>query len=77
MVLVGVLSYAGLRIVGVEYAAALALISGALTFIPFLGPLVSGGIAILVALPQGLDIAPTATPTRSSCGSPTSRTARG
>jgi predicted PurR-regulated permease PerM len=57
MVLVGVLSYVGLRVVGVEYAAALALISGALTFIPFLGPLISGGIAILVALPQGLNIA--------------------
>jgi predicted PurR-regulated permease PerM len=57
MVLVGALSFAGFHFIGLEYAGALALIAGLLTFIPFLGPLISGVISILVALTQGVELA--------------------
>ncbi len=57
MVVVGGLSFVGFRLIGLEYAAALALIAGLLTFIPFLGPLISGAISVLVALSQGMEMA--------------------
>lgn len=57
MVLVGVLSYAGLRLIGVEYAGALSLLAGLLSFVPYLGPLLAGAIAVLIALAQGPQLA--------------------
>jgi predicted PurR-regulated permease PerM len=57
MTLVGLLSYAGFRAIGLELAGALALLAGALTFIPFLGSLAAGAIAVLMALAQGVDMA--------------------
>jgi predicted PurR-regulated permease PerM len=57
MTLVGLLSYAGFRAIGLEFAGALALLAGALTFIPFLGSLAAGAIAVLMALAQGVDMA--------------------
>ncbi|NNC71286.1 MAG: AI-2E family transporter [Sphingomonadaceae bacterium] len=44
-----VLTYIGLSILGVPSAAALAIIAGALDFIPFIGPVVAGIPAVLVA----------------------------
>lgn len=44
-----VLTYTGLSILGVPSAAALAIIAGLLDFIPFIGPVIAGLPAILVA----------------------------
>lgn len=57
MTLVGTLTYGGLRAVGVEYAGALGLLAGGLTFIPFLGSLAAGVVAVLVAMAQGPTVA--------------------
>lgn len=50
MLVVGVLSAAGLWLVGVPVPVALGLVSGLFTFVPYLGTVVSGGIAVLVGL---------------------------
>ncbi len=52
--IVGVLTYVGLRILGIPYAVPLALIAGILEIVPIIGPIVSAIPAILV----GLTIAP-------------------
>jgi predicted PurR-regulated permease PerM len=57
MLLVGTLTYLGFTLAGVEYAGALALLAGALTFIPFLGSLMAGVVAVLMALAQGVEVA--------------------
>ena len=57
MALVGVLTYVGFTLAGIEYAGALGLLAGALTFIPFLGSLFAGVVAVLMALAQGVDAA--------------------
>jgi predicted PurR-regulated permease PerM len=57
MVLVGTLTYIGFVAIGLEYAGALGLLAGALTFIPFIGSLVAGAVAVLIALTQGVEIA--------------------
>jgi predicted PurR-regulated permease PerM len=57
MVLVGTLTFIGFWLIGVEFAGALGLLAGALTFIPFLGSLVAGVVAVLVALAQSPTIA--------------------
>lgn len=50
MVVVGVLTGAGLWLLGVPFAIALGLISALLEFIPFAGPTVAAFVGILVAL---------------------------
>lgn len=50
MVSVGVLSYIGLLIFGVEFALPLAIVAGLLEIIPTIGPVVSAIPAIIVAL---------------------------
>ncbi len=57
MTLVGTLTYIGFRLAGIEYAGALGLLAGGLTFIPFLGSLFAGVVAVLVALAQSPDAA--------------------
>ena len=57
MTLVGTLTYIGFLAIGLEFAGALALLAGALTFIPFIGSLAAGVVAVLVSLAQGVDIA--------------------
>ncbi len=47
MVAVGVLIGGGLAIVGVPLALTLGVLSGLLAFVPYLGPLVAGGIVVL------------------------------
>ena len=46
--IVGVLTYIGLRILGIPYALPLALIAGILEIIPIVGPIISAIPAILV-----------------------------
>lgn len=50
MVAVGLLTAAGLWLVGTPLALALALIAGLLSFVPFLGPIAAAVPAILVAM---------------------------
>jgi predicted PurR-regulated permease PerM len=50
MFVIGLLSYIGLKIVGVQFALALAIISGTLEIIPILGPIISAVVAGLVAV---------------------------
>lgn len=57
MTLVGTLTYAGFRAIGLEFAGALGLLAGLLTFIPYIGSLTAGVISVLIALSQGVDVA--------------------
>lgn len=50
MLLIGMLTGIGLAILGMPYALPLALLAGLTEFIPYLGPWISGGVAVLVAL---------------------------
>ncbi len=50
MLLIGVLSGLGLTLIGVPYALLLGVLAGLTELIPYLGPWISGGVAILVAL---------------------------
>ena len=49
---VGLLTYLGLTLLGVPSAAALAIIAAALDFIPFIGPVVAGIPAVLIAFSE-------------------------
>jgi predicted PurR-regulated permease PerM len=53
MLFVGVASSLGLWLLGVQAALALGLLAGLLTFIPFLGPVIAGVVAVLVSLGDG------------------------
>ena len=57
MILVGVTTAIGLWALGVESALALGILSGLLTFIPFLGPLIAAIVGILVSLADGVSTA--------------------
>jgi predicted PurR-regulated permease PerM len=57
MVLVGVLTWLAFWAIGLEFAGALGLIAGLLTFIPYVGSLAAGAVAVLLALSQGIDVA--------------------
>ena len=50
MVLIGALSGAGLAILNVPYALLLGLLAGLTELLPFLGPWISGSVAVVVAL---------------------------
>ena len=50
MAVIGVTVGIGLWIIGVPYSLALGLFAGLVEFIPYLGPIMSAGVAILVAL---------------------------
>ena len=52
MTAVGLLSYLGLRLLGVPLALTLAMVAFLLTFIPFIGPLLSAIPVVLVAFSQ-------------------------
>lgn len=54
MILVGVSTYAGLRLLGIPYALPLALLAGVLEIVPYLGPVVAAIPAIII----GLSISP-------------------
>lgn len=52
ILIMGTLTYIGLAILRVRFALVLALISGVLEIVPFLGPVAAGGVTILVVLFQ-------------------------
>lgn len=49
MVIIGVMSYLGLRLLGVSFALPLAMVAGLLEFIPNIGPTIAAVPAIIVA----------------------------
>lgn len=55
--IVAITAFIGLKLLGVNYALVLALLAGALELIPFVGPIVAGAIAFLVAVSQSTTIA--------------------
>jgi len=57
MTAVGLSSYLGLRLLGVPLALTLAVVAFLLTFIPFIGPLLSGIPVVLVAFSQSPTLA--------------------
>lgn len=52
MLLIGVMTYAGLLLMGVKYALPLAIIAGALEIVPNIGPIIATIPALIVALTQ-------------------------
>jgi predicted PurR-regulated permease PerM len=57
MVVVGVATAIGLWMVGVPMPFALGMLSGLLDFVPVIGPLAAAVPGVLVAFPQGPDVA--------------------
>lgn len=53
MVIVGTLSAVGLKLLGIPLALSLGLIAGLLEFVPFVGPLAFGLLAVVMAFMQG------------------------
>lgn len=53
MLAIGVAVWIGLTLLGMPMALALGLIAGLLEFVPFVGPIASGLLAVLVAFVQG------------------------
>jgi predicted PurR-regulated permease PerM len=56
MALIGVLSGIGLWALGVPSTLALAIVSGLASFVPYVGPIIAGALAVLVAAAQSLDL---------------------
>ncbi len=50
MIIIGVTSYIGLRVIGLEYALPLAILAGLLELIPNIGPVVAAVPAVLIGL---------------------------
>lgn len=53
----GVSVFVGLWLLDIEYSLMLGLLAGIFEIIPFVGPVFSGGLAVLLALPQSLTLA--------------------
>ena len=54
--IVAITSFIGLKLLGVNYALVLALLAGALEIIPFVGPIVAGAVAFLIAISQSMTL---------------------
>lgn len=52
MLVVGVASFVGFSLIGIEYALALAVIAGLLEFIPMIGPVIAGTLATTITFTQ-------------------------
>jgi len=48
--LVGTLTWIALHLIGIEHAILLALLTGFLELVPFVGPLIAGAVAVVIAL---------------------------
>ena len=55
--MIGVLTYLGLTILGVEYAILLALLAGIMEIIPIFGPIISAVPAVIIAFIGGIALA--------------------
>lgn len=54
---IGFTVFLGLSVLGVKYSLLLGILAGIFEIIPFVGPIFSGGIAVLVALSSSLSLA--------------------
>ena len=54
---VGFIVFLGLSLLGVKYALLLGILAGLFEIVPFVGPIFSGGIAVLVAMSGSLALA--------------------
>lgn len=52
-----VLTWGGLSLIGVPFAGGLAVLSALVVFVPYVGPFISGSVAVLVALIEGPQLA--------------------
>ena len=52
-----VLTWAGLSLLGVPFSGGLAVLSAIVVFVPYVGPFISGSVAVLVALLEGPQLA--------------------
>ena len=52
--IIGILTSVGLSVLGVKYSLVLGIIAGLFEIIPFVGPLIAGTFAFLVAVPESL-----------------------
>jgi predicted PurR-regulated permease PerM len=57
MIVVGVMTWLGLWLIGVESPLVLGLLAGALEFIPFAGPIIAAIPGVMLALAQSSDLA--------------------
>lgn len=57
MLLLGVITYVGLKLIGVPLALLLAVVSGLAAFVPIVGPMIAGGLMVLVALSESWQLA--------------------
>jgi predicted PurR-regulated permease PerM len=57
MLVLGVVTYVGLQLIGVPLALLLAVVSGLAAFVPIIGPMVAGGLMVLVALSESWQLA--------------------
>jgi predicted PurR-regulated permease PerM len=57
MLVLGVVTYLGLQLLGVPLALLLAVVSGLSAFVPIIGPMVAGGLMVLVALSESWQLA--------------------
>lgn len=55
--LIGILTYVGLKLLGVEQALVLGVIAGLFELVPIAGPIFAGALAIIVAATQSLTLA--------------------
>jgi len=54
---VGIAVFIGLSILGIKYSLVLAILAAILELVPYVGPIVSGSIAVLIALSQSQSMA--------------------
>jgi predicted PurR-regulated permease PerM len=54
-IIVGTAAFAGLAVLGVEYAGVLAVLAGITEMVPIVGPWIGGGVAVIVALATSPD----------------------
>jgi len=57
MLMLGIVSYAALKLIGVPLALLLAVLSGLAAFVPLIGPMIAGSLMILVALSESWQLA--------------------
>lgn len=56
-VAIGLITFLGLWILGVKYNLLLGIVAGVFELVPFVGPIFSGSVAVLVGLTQSVNIA--------------------
>lgn len=57
MLVLAVVTYVGLKLIGVPLALLLAIVSGLAAFVPIIGPMVAGALMVLVAFSEGWQLA--------------------